>query len=486
MSSNCESDETLSPWLPSSPMIGPAIVTDSRAGITVMNGASIERKIRNSRMRMKTNAAPCTWLPVLPDCFCWSTLIASWPARCTCMPAGGPAAVMEERRFLTRSVIAPWSLCDTLDSTWICAACPATPCGPGTADSPSSRTFVTVGTLPRSVTRVPRNAWSAELNDPVDTAATTGTGVTESEMPSGAARFVACSLGALAGRNALLLPCVTLASDGNPFEMPTAATIQKITTTHRNLTANLPIPRKMSSTCTRQGYRYRSRALSHSQPALRFRLKSAQRGRMKRGRPDRRFATGGGVIAGLWGKMSGQEGESHETRDRYRTGRRPGSGGVLRRELGLPATAGDSRRQRRGLDPARPGRRAPARQQCPLRVRGRGGHRAARGDLRRRAADLPAGRRAARPGADRVDGRLRVQRPPGGALHTAARRHVRARLRGDAHERRARGGRPGAHRAAVHPVARAAPRRDDRRRGQGRDPGPRADDDLTDRQRRLD
>ena len=61
---------------------------------------------------------------------------------------------------------------------------------------------------------MPSQAWSAAVNDPVDTAATTGTGVTVSEMPSGAARLVACSLGALAGRNALLLPCVTLASDG--------------------------------------------------------------------------------------------------------------------------------------------------------------------------------------------------------------------------------------------------------------------------------
>ena len=80
------------------------------------------------------NAAPCTSLPVLPDWFCWSTLMASCPARCTCMPAGGPAAVMVERRFLTRSVIAVWSPWFTLDSTWICAACPATPFGPGTAD----------------------------------------------------------------------------------------------------------------------------------------------------------------------------------------------------------------------------------------------------------------------------------------------------------------------------------------------------------------
>ena len=89
------------------------------------------------------------------------------------------------------------------------------------------------------------------MNDPVGTAATTGTGVTDSEIPSGAARVVACSLGAFAGRNALLLPCVTLASDGRAFGMATAATTQMASTTQRNLTANLPIARKMSSTCTR-------------------------------------------------------------------------------------------------------------------------------------------------------------------------------------------------------------------------------------------
>ncbi len=146
-------------------------------------------------------------------------------------------------------------------------------------------------------------------------------------------------------------------------------------------------------------------------------------------------------------------GEPNAARHRYRAGHRAGRRGVLRRELGLPATAADPRRQRRRLDPARPGRRAAARQQRPVRVRGAGGHRAARRDLHRRAPDLPAGRRAPRPRADRVDGRVRVQRPPGGALHPAARRHVRRRLRGDAHERGARRGRPGARRAAVHPVA---------------------------------
>ena len=50
--------------------IGPAIETVSSAGMTVMNGASTDRKIRNSRMRMKRNATSSTSLPVLPWAFC--------------------------------------------------------------------------------------------------------------------------------------------------------------------------------------------------------------------------------------------------------------------------------------------------------------------------------------------------------------------------------------------------------------------------------
>jgi hypothetical protein len=145
------------------------------------------------------------------------------------------------------------SLRFTVESTWICAACPATPFGPGTADWPSSRAFCTVGTVARSVVRVDSHAWSAALNDPLGTAATTGTGVTDSEIPSGAARVVACSLGAFAGKNALLLPCVTLASDGRARGIATAATTQMTSTIQRNLTAKDPIARKMSSACTRPG-----------------------------------------------------------------------------------------------------------------------------------------------------------------------------------------------------------------------------------------
>ena len=56
-------------------------------------------------------------------------------------------------------------------------------------------------------------ATSAALRVPWLTAATTGTGVRLGD-PNGAASCAACSLGALAGRKALLLPCVTLLSEG--------------------------------------------------------------------------------------------------------------------------------------------------------------------------------------------------------------------------------------------------------------------------------
>ena len=200
---------------------------------------------------MKRNDPPCTSLPVSPDCFCWSTAMATIPAVCTCIPAGGFAAAIVDRRSSMSVVIAPWSLVATSDSTWSCAACPDAPFGAGTADCPRSRTLVTVLTLPRSVCSVLSQSCSAALNVPEDTAATTGTGVTFSDSPSGAAKFAACWLGALAGRKSVLLPCVTLASEGSAFGIATAAAIQTMRTTQRNLTANLPIARKMSSACTR-------------------------------------------------------------------------------------------------------------------------------------------------------------------------------------------------------------------------------------------
>jgi uncharacterized membrane protein len=72
-------------------------------------------------------------------------------------------------------------------------------------------------------------------------------------VPKGAASCAAFWSGALAGRKELLLPCVTLASDGSALGITTAAATQTITTSQRNLTAKEPIARKMSSTRTRLG-----------------------------------------------------------------------------------------------------------------------------------------------------------------------------------------------------------------------------------------
>ena len=83
------------------------------------------------------------------------------------------------------------------------------------------------------------------LRVPWLTAATTGTG-TRLVAPNGAASWAACSLGALAGRKALLLPWVTLFSDGKKRGTAIAAMSQAAITTQRNLTANAPIPPKMA------------------------------------------------------------------------------------------------------------------------------------------------------------------------------------------------------------------------------------------------
>ncbi len=72
--------------------------------------------------------------------------------------------------------------------------------------------------------------------------------------PNGAASCAACSLGALAGRKALLLPWVTLFSDGKNRGTAMTAMTQAAMTTQRNLTANAPIPPKMAWMRTRPAY----------------------------------------------------------------------------------------------------------------------------------------------------------------------------------------------------------------------------------------
>ena len=176
------------------------------AGMSVISGASSERKISSSSTRIKTTVRASSWLPVDPVFFCWSTWMATAPARCTCRPDGGPARAMVLRR-LSMSVVSPvWSPPPTVDCTWICSAWPS-------PDRPRSVTRTTVGTCRRSCSSVLSQATSAAASCPWLTAATTGTGV-RLVPPNGAARSAACWLGALAGRKLALLPCVTLARDG--------------------------------------------------------------------------------------------------------------------------------------------------------------------------------------------------------------------------------------------------------------------------------
>ena len=57
---------------------------------------------------------------------------------------------------------------------------------------------------------------------------------------SGAARFAALVLGALARRKALLLSLTSLPSDGSEAVVKTATSTQKTTTGQRNRTTNRP------------------------------------------------------------------------------------------------------------------------------------------------------------------------------------------------------------------------------------------------------
>jgi hypothetical protein len=73
--------------------------------------------------------------------------------------------------------------------------------------------------------------------------------------PNGAASCAVCSLGAFAGKKALLLPCVTLLSEGRNFGTAKPAISQAAMTTQRNLTANAPIPPNMAWMRTPPAYK---------------------------------------------------------------------------------------------------------------------------------------------------------------------------------------------------------------------------------------
>ena len=187
---------------------------------------------------MKTTDRSSTSFPVVPDLACWSTLIAMSPARCTCSPAGGDALLIVARSLST-SVVCPLASPPPMsESTCSWSAC-------WSADRPRSWTLTTVGTVLRSCARVASQDVSAAVRVPWLTAATTGIGIRFGD-PNGDASCAAFSLGALAGRKALLLPWVTLLSEGKNLGTAIAATSQAAMTTQRNLTANAPIPPKMA------------------------------------------------------------------------------------------------------------------------------------------------------------------------------------------------------------------------------------------------
>ena len=62
--------ETFRPACAAAPTSGPAMATAKNAGISVISGASSDRKISSSRIRMKTTDTNSTWFPVLPDLVC--------------------------------------------------------------------------------------------------------------------------------------------------------------------------------------------------------------------------------------------------------------------------------------------------------------------------------------------------------------------------------------------------------------------------------
>jgi hypothetical protein len=158
--------ETFRPACAASPTSGPAMATAKNAGISVISGASSDRKIISSKTRIKITDRPSTWFPWLPDLACWSTLIAIWPARFTCNPAGAAAVTIFARMFFTSVVWSGWLAWLTSDSTCSCSPC-------WSADRPRSRTETTVGTVARSCRSVASQVVSAVLSVPPPTAATT-------------------------------------------------------------------------------------------------------------------------------------------------------------------------------------------------------------------------------------------------------------------------------------------------------------------------
>jgi hypothetical protein len=110
-------------------------------------------------------------------------------------------------------------------------------------------TLLTLATLPSWPFRLVTAVTSAWVSGDPDRAATTGIG-SRPAVPNGAARLAACWLGALSGRNLVLLLWVTLDSAGSSVAAAMAPATQIASTSQRKRTQNEPMPRKMVSMCT--------------------------------------------------------------------------------------------------------------------------------------------------------------------------------------------------------------------------------------------
>ena len=82
--------EILSPWAPSSPMIEPDSCRTIAAGSKVTNGREDRPEDEQQQHDDEQDRQPWVRLPVVLDCFCWATLVATTPARWNCRPGGAP------------------------------------------------------------------------------------------------------------------------------------------------------------------------------------------------------------------------------------------------------------------------------------------------------------------------------------------------------------------------------------------------------------
>src|SRR5260370_1101449 len=124
------------------------------------------------------------------------------------------------------------------------------------AERPRSGMAATLGTVRSWLVTAVSAATSAAVSGAPDRAATTGIGC-RFVVPKGAARAAACVLGALAGRNLVLLFWVTLDSAGRNVTAANTPAIHTSTTSQRNVTVKRPMAPKTVSTCTRRPYAIR-------------------------------------------------------------------------------------------------------------------------------------------------------------------------------------------------------------------------------------